>query len=650
MNRNKTPFHKWNNGLDQFTFVLLIAGCLVAGWVGWQNLYTVMMSSMLPVFLESPSKAMIIALAMPSASLALKAVTSKMDNERIRDRYTSAIAALLFFTIVFWIYLFAMEYQSGMSSTIDLGDLGAMMDPSGSSAWLVGCQHALEVLAGATLWLMAEGIWAKYSPDVNRDNPEWLEKSKNLDADRAKLASVEAHINASRSECNNLKAKRAAYVNERVAKFISYARRMGMCVILGLTFGISMPEANAKDFVIVVSPAIDEDKRIDVTQTTVAFMARMLEAGERAIIMDGFTAATITTFEVPHGEAYKHTKAKVMANRYEVGSFYRFMKTPTPAGLAPGALNLPKVFRSIGRAVRLSLSDDMEVIVIGSPIFDDPAMPAFSMLDGLYPGDGMLNVKRARSPFGTIGDAGMLDGLSIYWATVGVPDDDRLRFQLERFYTLYVERLGGSMAAYAPNMEVVMENAEAGTAPIPHEFVLSETTKVEMIRLAPVALDRRSLFDRLQSTTPISQAQFRRAESVEMGARWTGDCDLDIRAQPMPGAPVLFFGNTETEHGLFFKDYRSANAAEGFETIMFSVPLDLRALRVAVNFYEGSAPPGGVEGEFRLDVDGQTYAMPFRIPANAGNQGRDAPAQGFYTQSSEHTVILDLDRLLQGAS
>jgi hypothetical protein len=73
--------------------------------------------------------------------------------------------------------------------------------------------------------------------------------------------------------------------------------------------------------------------------------------------------------------------------------------------------------------------------------------------------------------------------------------------------------------------------------------------------------------------------------------------------------------------GQYFRDFRiSPRSANGYETLAYHVPVDLNHLLLAVNFYNGSSP-GGVKGEVRISLNGQTYAKPFHVLAQEGNGG-----------------------------
>ena len=124
------------------------------------------------------------------------------------------------------------------------------------------------------------------------------------------------------------------------------------------------------------------------------------------------------------------------------------------------------------------------------------------------------------------------------------------------------------------------------------------------------------------SNAPLPKGRATRAESLQIGIAWECEsCDIDLYARPFPGAPVLYFGHTQSPQGRYWKDYtNSPLLTNGQETIGFTVPVDLRTLTLAVNFYRGEAP-GRAQGEIRIAVDDQTFALPFHLPAEIGNGG-----------------------------
>lgn len=138
----------------------------------------------------------------------------------------------------------------------------------------------------------------------------------------------------------------------------------------------------------------------------------------------------------------------------------------------------------------------------------------------------------------------------------------------------------------------------------------------------PTVKQQTSIYERPLSTTPVPANVLRQASHLEVGITWEcGGCDLDLYGLREPGAKAIWFLSTQTKDGQYFRDFRtSPRSANGYETLAFHVPVDFNHLLLAVNFYNGSSP-GGVKGEMRISLNGQTYAMPFHVIAHEGNGG-----------------------------
>ena len=133
-----------------------------------------------------------------------------------------------------------------------------------------------------------------------------------------------------------------------------------------------------------------------------------------------------------------------------------------------------------------------------------------------------------------------------------------------------------------------------------------------------------------------------RATGVEIGLSWDCPrCDLDLYARPYPDADILYFDNTQTSEGRYWKDFRtSPQEVRGYETIEFGVPLSLRNLEIVVNHFSGQAE-GGITAELRITVNGETYAKTFRLSPGEGNHGagvQNAFSSG--TAADEHTQVI----------
>jgi len=405
-----------------------------------------------------------------------------------------------------------------------------------------------------------------------------------------------------------------------------YKNTLLFCVIL-IMWLIAAQAASARNLVVAVSPyyAPDEARRHSITLLQ---QLTGLNQGSRVTMIDGYNLSIIGEFNIPDNPAYNNPKARLGVNRKAVSALKRFAdQSVAPDGEGhssiSGAVRLPQLLRYV--ANNFAQSSRLDVIVLGSPLYDDPREPVFSMAGGHFPSDAHLFASQGKTPFGAADQSKLLKNVHVHigYGNDNIMQGDRHAYFVKRFWTLYAEALGGKLGGFVGDVPTLFRSVSNNSAPPAHDFKPVKSNKLEMIILPPVE-SRQSIFERPVSEAALSQAQMRRAENVQIGISWQcALCDLDLYAQAMPGAPVLYFGRTVTTHGHYWKDYRnSPDLTNGYETIGFDVPLDLRTLTIVINFYEGQAPQG-VSGEIRLSVNGHTYASTFHISATTGNKGRD---------------------------
>lgn len=408
--------------------------------------------------------------------------------------------------------------------------------------------------------------------------------------------------------------------------------------------------SHAADYALALSPVQQPDHAKAQVVEALKFITA-LDQGDNVLLFDGYAVEQIGVFKIPPNPAYRGPKARLAVNGAAVKALMDFAKSarvPSATGASQiGTVRLPQLLRTI--AANHTSDADMDVIVLGSPLYDDPAEPAFTMTGGRYPSDGHLSRTRGETVFGAAGSPALLNKLRVHigYGSNRVFASDRHQYFVERFWTLFIDAQGGQLVSFAADLSTVLERVRKKATAPPHGFKRDDNDKLEMIRLRKVDI-RQSIYQRTLSTTPLPAAQVQRADRVEVGLAWDcADCDLDIYARANPDAALIYFDNTATPLGTLWKDHlTSPRASKGYETIAFNVPLDLRVLRLAVNFYQGDSP-GGVNGELRLAVDGQTYSQPFHIQATTGNKGAGIKHAIESNQpGSAHTLIIDPLRIV----
>lgn len=402
---------------------------------------------------------------------------------------------------------------------------------------------------------------------------------------------------------------------------------LSVSLLLLLTLFGMANQAPARDMAIGLSPYQNADVAEKQIKSLVEFLAESLEPGDRCMLFDAYHVQTLGIFAVPDKAVYRQPKAKVQANRQVVAAMIQFARTAKrPDGDGEpsviGAIRIPQALRFIGQDY--PVMQDSDVILLGSPLYDDPKDQPFSMRPNHIPGDGHLTKARNVTPYGIKGQDSLLAKRRVHIAFLdNWKQDDHHSYFVQRFWTLFVEGQGGQLSSFTHDLPTLFQRVKSNAASPKHDYKVEATDKLEMILMRPPTIKRQtSIYERPVSTTPLPPGVLRQASRVEVGITWEcGKCDLDLYGQREPGSTTIWFLSTQTKDGQYFRDFRtSPRSANGYETLAFHVPVDLNHLLLAVNFYNGSSP-GGVKGEVRISFNGQTYAMAFHVLAQEGNGG-----------------------------
>ncbi len=383
----------------------------------------------------------------------------------------------------------------------------------------------------------------------------------------------------------------------------------------------------AKEIIIGLSPFYKEGESKQQIKAILGFLAQEISPGDSARFFDAYHLKSLGRFAVPEKKIYRHPKARLAANKKLIAALMQFARNAKePYGsLEPsiiGAVRLPQFLRVVAQQTP---AQDADILLLGHPLYDDPKDRKFSMAGGLSPNDGHLQVSRRDSPFGLKETGKVLNGLRLHFvfANEDWAINDAHHFHVRRFWSLFVSRQDGVLASFTGDLPGTLEQMRSKSAGSEQTYTLQPTNKLEMIRFRPPELiSRLSLHERPLSVRRMSAERIQHAKGVEVGISWNcAKCDLDVYARPRKNAKPIFFHNTKTPEGIYWKDFTSSPAqSHGLERIAFNGVVDLRDLLLAVNFYSGNSK-SGVRGEIRLAVDQNTYALPFRISAKTGNAG-----------------------------
>ncbi|MCK4944677.1 MAG: hypothetical protein KAS59_00230, partial [Alphaproteobacteria bacterium] len=162
-------------------------GCLCLGLIvvlmGATNVYSIIMASGTPVFLDEPRLAMMLSGLLPIGSIAFKFFSSTLSNDKVKKHYTIALYGASATSLLIWVILFGITFGS-VASGFDWDNLGTDSNMNIDTAFTV-IQLLAEMLVGATLFQVAGDIWATYAPTTMVPNPAYEERKKNLKLLRA---------------------------------------------------------------------------------------------------------------------------------------------------------------------------------------------------------------------------------------------------------------------------------------------------------------------------------------------------------------------------------------------------------------------------------------------------------------------------------
>ena len=423
--------------------------------------------------------------------------------------------------------------------------------------------------------------------------------------------------------------------------FLSFSAALLSMVIL------SSP-ASARDLIVGVTPhAASPDEARQNTVRLIRFVIEELQPGEIARIIDAESISSICDFSLPDRAAYRHEKAKVAQNAPCISKLLKRAENAKQSAPEPYVVRLPDFLRFVGG--NYPVTQETDVLIFGSPLFDDPREPSVSMAYGHVPGDGHLNASESASPYSATSSA-LLSHLRVHivapdasWAINREHD-----YFVRRLWTLFIQNQGGSLVSFTSDPQTAFTRIQSNAVARKGEFQLADTAKLEMIPIRRDTGKRTPIHQRSIAQTPPSAMELRSASNVEIGITWDCvHCDLDLYARPWRGAEVLFWNHTNSPEGQFFKDFRhSPDIANGLETIEFIVPLDLEKLFLAVNLYEGAPPSGLVSGEIRIAIGERTWAAPFSLASETGTMTKGAAELFGGAPSQPGWVVIDTRKTL----
>jgi len=423
------------------------------------------------------------------------------------------------------------------------------------------------------------------------------------------------------------------------------------CLALGLALSASAAELATQNaapqlYAVGISPYLERSVKDQVYRGLVRLLVEELPLNSSISVYDAFNLKSITQVTLPNSRAFSSSKTRANQFAPAIRELKAFLagdqEKPAHTGLKfDSALRVPQFADFLADNVQAG-GHPLTVLLVGSPLYQDPKEPSFSMVDGYFPSDGHLQASREDSVFGFTGQSNRQPALAVHWLYFGDPwTSDLHKEKVTRFWTLYFERRGGELATFTEDVPTTFQafcHANPGTPASVRGWALdAQQTKLEMLRVSrSVELTDWITREALPEAAPKPPTVM--AGPMKIGIRWKDNIDLDLYATPRHGAETLFFQHARSPEGYYYKDHRSSPGRE-YEFIEFETPVDVREVEAFVNFYKGSTPEGP-GGEVRIEFDGRIYSGKFLIEASEGNRGRTGGKQEqFWTRIPVQQIL-----------
>ena len=416
-----------------------------------------------------------------------------------------------------------------------------------------------------------------------------------------------------------------------------------------------------------LSPGLNATEREQVFLAAGDFALHGLPTGGSLEVWDAYELRRICAFTIPADSFYGDNPPA----RQEVASGARgdlkawFTRPATSEQATPPRVLLPQFIEAIARQRH---GGDAAVFVAGSALYDNPRDNAWNLVNregrssNAFFTDGHLHAPREITPFSIRGREQALAGVAIHVAYLR--DDfgsEAQRQGLTRFYALWTKSQSGTLATFSRDIGSALDNLRRGLrTPVLDPELRAEEDKPE---LREIKIERVQRTDNSPAPVrgvsvstasdeilvPITDEQRRETpplnspevNALTAGARWAEHVDIDVHGAHHPGARELFYACPRSSEGEFHKDWQDAPPGiQGFEKITFTQPANLNDVRLALNFYRGTAPQG-VDVTVKIIADGKPYERVFHISATQGNSGANSAGRAH----DPHWVVISREEL-----
>lgn len=205
--------------------VCLIAAIFVLG-MGASNVFSIIMASGTPIFLERPELAWMLSGLLPLGAFALDFFKRHLNSDKAMQIYTTSIFGSTAILLLTWIVLFALVFGSPGDSGIDIDALMKPSEGNDLATALTIIQLLAELFVGTALFTTAGDLFAKYAPTKLTINPDYVAAMQLLTTMKQNYDLTEALLIKKKARLETLNHGLTLYLSEQMASYLRLRAQM----------------------------------------------------------------------------------------------------------------------------------------------------------------------------------------------------------------------------------------------------------------------------------------------------------------------------------------------------------------------------------------------------------------------------------------
>ncbi|NOY42788.1 MAG: hypothetical protein GXP26_13260 [Planctomycetes bacterium] len=322
--------------------------------------------------------------------------------------------------------------------------------------------------------------------------------------------------------------------------------------------GEALQPAQNQEWFFIVAEGLDAETRHEVGQQLQELVGTTCVENDVVHFILAPSQKPLASMTVPAGSRNRRLRSQEING--ELRKLIPYFTTETATGSQQ--INLPAVPATVRSLRRTQFP--ARVIIVGTPIYDDPQQGYWSMADGKVPTDASLEAPNCPFHMGVVDFPG---GTIAEWfpptSRFGV--DHVHEEAITRYYRLFFQKHKAKLTRLTSNIAIALDGSASqfsDTLSPQQNAELMRTVRLQISERQPRQSNKPVLEEAEQVLAAAEEANHEMAFAIN----WVSEdpsCDIDVHVRSAGCPEVLFFGNTETPFGKFFRDVQSSGSING---------------------------------------------------------------------------------------